>query len=143
LKEPKPEGLKDFLKVQNFINEKIEYYKSELAKIDEKIESTVSKPLNQVRLLQGKDTGTIAAMIEDVEVKQDVPKKVVWDQDKLRKVRAKILLAGDVPDNYMSAKFSISEKSYNAFFPEIKAVFAPAREVKPGKAKLSFKLKEV
>lgn len=143
MKESKPEGLRGFLKVKDFINEKLNHYKSELAEIEGKIENIINEPLSKVRLLQGKDTRTITAMVENVEVKQDVPKKVAWNQDKLKEIRLKIASADDDPDKYMSAKFSVSEKEYKMFPPAIKTVFMVAREIKPGKARLTFKTKEV
>lgn len=139
----KKEKLKNFLEKQAFIKEKIEHYKSELAKNEEKIESVVNEPLAKVRLLQGKDTGTITAMVEGFEVKQDMPKKVVWDQEKLSFLHAKIRFAGDDVDYYIQQKFSVSESNYKNFTPAIKTVFMQAREIKPGKAKLTFKIKEV
>ena len=143
MKELKTEGLDDFLKVKDFLIGKIEHYRSELAVNEERIENIVNEPLKQIRLLQGKDTGIIAAIIEGVEVKQDVPKKVVWDQKKMESIIIKIKNAGDDPDKYVTAKYSISEKQFKGFPPAIQTVFIQAREIKIGKARLTFKIKEV
>ena len=143
MKESKPEGLKDYLKIQDFCKEIIEHYKSEMAKNEEKIENIVGGPLKQIRLLQGKDTGTITALVEGFEVKQDLPKKVEWDQEKIQKIMVDIINTGDDPDKYVSAKYSVPGKQFKSFPPAIQAVFRQAREVKVGKAKLTFKIKEV
>ena len=142
MKESKTEGLKDYLKIQDFCKGKIEHYKSEMTKNEEKIENIVGEPLKQIRLLQGKDTGTITAMVEGFEVKQDLPKKVVWDHEEMKQIVIKIKNTGDDPDKYMSVKYSVSEKQFKSFPPAIQAVFRQAREVKIGKAKLTFKEKK-
>jgi hypothetical protein len=73
-------GLKELLQAQKIIKEQIEIEIQKIKLIDEEIENKVTEPIRQVRLLQGKDTGTISVMIEDIEVKHDLPKKVIWSE---------------------------------------------------------------
>ena len=134
--------LKELIQTQEIIKGQIEYQKTELSQIEEKIENKIAEPIRQVRLLQGKDTGTISVMVENIEVKHDLPKKVVWDQGKLKQIVVKIKNAGDDPDKYTTVKYSVSEKQFKNFPPAIQTVFMQAREVKTGKAKITFKIEE-
>ena len=135
-------GLKELIQMQEIIKGQIEYQKTELSQVEEEIENKVAEPIMRVRLLQGKDTGTISVMVENIEVKHDLPKKVVWDQGKLKQIVVKIKNAGDDPDKYTTVKYSVSEKQFKGFPSEIQAVFIQAREVKTGKAKITFKIEE-
>lgn len=139
----KTESLKDCLKIQDFIEEKIEHYKAEKVKIEEIIESLVGESLRRSRLLHGKDTGTVVAMVEGIEIKQNLPKRIVWNQDKMKQIVIKIQESGDDPDQYISVKYSISEKQFRDFPLDIRKFFMQAREVNTGKARLTFKLREV
>ena len=131
--------LKELLQAQKIIKEQIEIEIQKIKLIDEEIENKITEPIKQVRLLQGKDTGTISVMVENIEIKHDLPKKVVWDQGKLKQIVVKIKNAGDDPDKYTTVKYSVSEKQFKGFPSEIQAVFIQAREVKTGKAKITFK----
>lgn len=135
-------GLKELLQAQKIIKEQIEIEIQKIKLINEEIENKVTEPIRQVRLLQGKDTGTISVMIEDIEVKHDLPKKVIWDQGKLKQIVVKIKNAGDDPDKYTTVKYSVSEKQFKDFSPAIQTFFMQAREVKTGKAKITFKIEE-
>ena len=135
-------GLKELIQMQEIIKGQIEYQKTELSQVEEEIENKVAEPIKQIRLLQGKDTGTISVMVENIEVKHDLPKKVIWDQGKLKQIVVKIKNAGDDPDKYITVKYSVSEKQFKNFPPAIQTVFMQAREVKTGKAKITFKIEE-
>ena len=135
-------GLKELIQIQEIIKGQIEYQKTELSQVEEEIENKIAEPIKQIRLLQGKDTGTINLEIENVKIKHDLPKQVVWDQGKLKQIVVKIHHAGDDPDKYVSAKYSVSEKQFKSFPSEIRSVFMQAREVKTGKAKITFKIEE-
>ncbi len=134
--------LKELVQTQKIIEGQIEFQKLELNLTNEAISDIIEKPINQARLQQGKDTGIINLEIEDVEIKHDLPKKVVWDQGKMKQIVIKIKNAGDDPDKYTTVKYSVSEKQFKNFPPAIQTVFMQAREVKTGKAKITFKIEE-
>lgn len=134
--------LKELVQMQELIKGQIEFQKLELSRVEEGIDLIIEKPINQARLQQGKDTGTINLEIENVEVKHDLPKKVVWDQEKMKQIVIKIKNAGDDPDKYTTVKYSVSEKQFKSFPPAIQTFFMQAREVKTGKAKITFKIEE-
>ena len=136
-------GLKDLVVLRQSIQDQIELSRTSLADVESQIEAIIDETLNHVRTIQGKDTGMVTIVIDEVEVKQDVPKRVSWDQEKIQGIREKIITAEDNPDLYMSTKFNISEKIYNGFAPAIKTIFMAARTIKAGKAKLTFNIKEV
>lgn len=134
--------LKKLIQTQEIIKEQIEFQKIELNQTEEAIFDIIEKPINQARLQQGKDTGVINLEIEGVEVKHDLPKKVVWEQDEIKQIIIKIKNAGDDPNKYTTVKYSVSEKQFKNFPPAIQTVFMQAREVKTGKAKTTFKIEE-
>ena len=113
-----------------------------VAALDTEIAARVADPIRQARTLAGKDTGTVTVVVDGVAVKESIPKTVAWDQDKLAEIRARIAGHGDDPDEYISTKtvttHRVDEKAFAAFPDPIKAVFAPAREVKAGKATTTF-----
>ena len=112
----------------------------ELSAIDAQINSIISWPVQHVRLVTGKDTGTVECLVQGVMVKSQTTKVVAWDQEKLAALRERIAKHNDDPDAYMKSKttYSIDEKRYKDFPPEIKEVFAEARTVKASAPKLTF-----
>ena len=121
------------------IKERLSIVAAEAAGIDEKINAIVEPIIAQERQKQGKDTGTLSLLIEDgLVIKHVVPKIVSWNQGILKNLWEKIKASGDKPENYMDQKFNISETAYGKFPDGIKKAFDPAREVKPGKAKITF-----
>ncbi len=134
--------LKQLLAEMTDIDTRMAEIKDEKADCQEKINDIVIASVNQARLLQGKDTGAINVLVDDVEVRHTLPKKIVWDQEKLSEIFEKIRAVAEDPTDYMSVKFSVSEKNYKKFIPEIKDHFSPARTVEIGTPKIELKIKE-
>lgn len=122
------------------IADELEDVQVDLDSIKDNINEVISGPIEQGRLKQGKGNGVFNAIIDGVQVKHDIPKIIAWDQDKLAGVYVKIEASGDDPQDYINIKYNITETKYKAFPDAIKNVFNPARTVKDGKAKITFKM---
>jgi len=86
------------------------------------------------RLRMQKDTGVIA--IEDGEyiVQNNVPKRVEWDQRKLKTIIADLEVEGADIDALVQTSYNILENSFKTWPTFLQNKFLPARTVKLGKA---------
>jgi hypothetical protein len=110
----------------------------QISAINIDIEHMLAGKLADLRKLQAKEFGAINLTFDGYKVTETVPKKVEWDQQKLNDLFDRIAGAGDDPRAYMKVELKIGEKEYKEFVPEVKALFAEARTVKPGKATIAF-----
>jgi hypothetical protein len=96
------------------------------------------------RARQEAETGTVHLPDEDgLTVKIEIPKRVEWDQHQLASAAAKIRDEwGDDPGDYLRVKYEVSESAYKAWPSSLRALFEPARTVKPGKPKFTIEQKE-
>lgn len=92
----------------------------------------------ELRRAEGKDTGTASIPDGDFVVKADLPKKVEWDQAKLREAEDTVRSWGEDPAQYLTAVLSVPESRFTAWPYAIKRVFAPARTL--GTGRQTFKL---
>lgn len=129
--------LKSLVVERENLNERLAILRAEMATVINAIDHHIDKGVADARKTQRKDTGIVNVEIEDVAVKHDIPKRVVWDQKKLDALHAKILQHED-PGKYIDITYGVSEKKFNTFPDAVKKVFAPARTVKAGKPKISF-----
>jgi hypothetical protein len=87
---------------------------------------------------QGKDTGTIYVPASNsIELKVEIPKNVKWDQPTITKA-----LEGLAPadaKHYAKVEITVEEAKFASAPPAIKAALLPARTVKPGKRKFTFR----
>jgi len=113
----------------------------QISDINIDIDHIIAPKLVDIRSLQKKEFGAVNITLDGYKVTSTIPKKVEWDQAKLLALFDTILQSGDKPSNYMRMELKVAEKDYAGFVPEIKAVFAEARTVKPGNA--SVKIEEV
>lgn len=102
------------------------------------IEHVIAEKLADLRKLQAKEYGVVNLVLDGIKVTETVPKKVEWDQQKLNDLFDAIGTAGDDPRTYMKMELKVAEKQYAAFVPEVKAMFADARTVTPGKPQVVF-----
>lgn len=117
-----------------------------LADIDAEIELAIGDAVKVVRAQSGKDTGTVDVLVQGVMVKHNVPKKVVWNQEKLAMIKKLISSHGDDPDLYMDTTvkttYKVGEKAYTKMPPEIRSVFDQAREVRVGDPVMTFEIRQ-
>jgi len=112
---------------------------AQVAATDKEIHDLLAPDLAAIRGLQQKEYGAVHVRKDGYQVTQTIGKTVKWSQDVLFGVFQKIQSAGDDPFSYMKAEWKVGEKEYNAYPPEIKAVFAPARTVVPRPPTIEFK----
>ena len=90
------------------------------------------------RAADGKDSGTIRFEDGQVLVTADLPKKVDWDQERLKGLAIRLGSEGEDPEEYIEVTYRVPERRYTAWPQYIRDLFTPARTVRTGKP--SFKL---
>ena len=106
--------------------------------IDAAISIKYQNDISLLRNKQNKATGSIYLRDGSFKVTSIIPKKVDWDQEKLKDVVSAIKKHGDNVDEYVETSYKISETKYSAWPEHIKNIFKPARVVRTGKE--SFKI---
>jgi hypothetical protein len=81
----------------------------------------------------GRDFGTVHFNDGPLSVSYDLPKRVSWDQAKLKEIAERIVAAGEPLSEYIDVEFSVSEKRFSAWPTNMKEQFVEARTVKSGK----------
>jgi hypothetical protein len=94
------------------------------------------------RRADGKDTGRVRLLEDGFEVLADLPKRVEWDQSKLVAAVATIRDWGEDPADYVTTEIRVPESRFTAWPPRIRDVFAPARNVAPGRPSYSLEPKD-
>lgn len=106
------------------------------------IETIYAGLINQAYSLENKDFGTVHVRDGSYDIEITTPKKVEWSQDQLAAAAHRIAAEGDDPTEYLAVTYTVPEKNYAAWPASIRAVFEPARTVKPGSRTLKLVRKE-
>ena len=114
-----------------------EQYKEVEAKFTRALQRKYAAALQQKRQQEGKDSGTISVQDGGFTISEQIPKRVEWDQEILALASQQIASAGDDPAEYISVKYSVPERKWEAWPEHIRASFASARTLKFGKSKLT------
>lgn len=93
---------------------------------------------NKLRAQMDKPTGTVRFDEDGFTVVADLPKRVAYDQQKLKAAVEALVRWGENPDDYVSVEIKVSESKYTAWPPAVRQLFEPARTLKTGKP--SYKL---
>ena len=89
---------------------------------------------HQARAAQDKDTGTVRFEDNGFVVVADLPKRVKWDQQRLKEVVELIRSGwGEDPTDYVKVKLEVSERAYEAWPAKLRELFTPARTVETGR----------
>lgn len=121
------------------VNAVIAQEKAKLKELDKEINALVSEEFAKSRQAQDKHTGSLTLMFDGgTKVKQTVPKKVVWDQDKLNDCWRQLQAANITPTDYIDAKYSVSEKTYSQLPENVKKWIQEARTEDHGAVKLEI-----
>ena len=116
------------------VEKRLEEAKRLDAKLDAALDHRYGPRARQVRAEQDKDTGTVRFEDNGFIVVADLPKRVKWDQQRLKELIELIRSSwGEDPADYVKAKFEVSERAYEAWPPMLKELFTPARTVETGK----------
>jgi hypothetical protein len=129
------------LSLQNQAEENLQ--KAKLLKdwLDSSVSLKYRDIASELRKLEYKDTGTVNFTDGDYKIISVLPKKIDWDQKKLKDVVSAIKEYGDNPREYVDISYKILESKYSAWPEHIKKIFKPARIFKLGKE--SFKIEAV
>lgn len=91
-------------------------------------------------LLKAKDEpfGDVKIIIGNYQVKVATPKKVKYDQTKLKTIAAQMAKEDVNPELYMKVEYDISETVYKGWPQEMKDYFADARSIEPGSVSIKI-----
>lgn len=70
------------------------------------------------------------------DLKFNVPKSVIWDQEKLGTIYKEIVDHGDDPLQYMAVNYKVKESAFKGWPDALQDAFIDARTVKAGTIKL-------
>lgn len=85
--------------------------------------------------------GQVEFGFDDVNFKLTTPKRVSWDQEQLASIYEKIGEHED-PKQYIDVVYKVNETKWKSWPENIRAVFMPARTVKPGAPKVCLVVHE-
>ena len=106
--------------------------------IEDKVRSALDRKYGtraqQRRAEENKDTGTVRFEDNGFVVIADLPKRVKWDQEKLKHA-AEIIRSGwgDDPADYIKVKLEVSEAAFANWPRPVRELFIPARTVETGR----------
>ena len=104
------------------------------AKLNAALDYRYAPRARQERASQDKDTGTVRFEDNGFIVVADLPKRVKWNQQRLKELVELIGSQwGENPADYVKVKFEVSERAYEAWPPKLKELFTPARTVETGR----------
>lgn len=104
------------------------------AKLDTALDLRYGSRARQARAEQEKDTGTVRFEDNGFTVVADLPKRVKWNQHRLKELVELIRSGwGEDPADYVKVKFEVSERAYDAWPARLRELFTPARTVETGK----------
>ena len=116
------------------IDKAITWLKGARTKVDAALEQRFGGQGREVLHDSARDFGTAHFNVDGVHVKYELPKKVSWDQKKLKAIAERIVASGESVESYLDVKLAISETRYTNWPPSLQQQFADARTVDAGKA---------
>lgn len=103
-------------------------------KLDQALDCRYGARARQVRAEQAKDTGTVRFEDNGYLVVADLPKRVKWDQQRLKELVEVIRSGwGEDPEDYVKVKLEVSERAFEAWPGRLRELFASARTVETGR----------
>lgn len=118
--------------LQREIDERLTRTKAAKVRLDDALTLRYAERAAEARRVAGKDAGVVRFDDGDFVVVADLPKRVTWDQARLAAIVERIRASGENPTDYVETSFKVSERSYGAWPPAIRATFEPARTVRTG-----------
>ncbi|CBJ35913.1 hypothetical protein [Ralstonia solanacearum] len=94
-------------------------------------------------LAAGRDHGTVRIDDHGQTVTCELVNNVVWDQAKMRQLARNIAASGDIPEQYMTITYKVSETKYKNWPHTLREQFEGARTVRPGKPSFTLEQPEV
>ncbi len=124
--------------VDTNLDQAIAWLKSARTKVDAALEQRFGVSGRAALRDIGRDFGTAHILADGLHVKYELPKKVSWDQKKLKAIAERIAASGEAIESYLDVKFAVSESRYTNWPPALQQQFADARTVEAGKPAITL-----
>jgi hypothetical protein len=115
------------------LDQAITWLKSARTKVDTALEQRFGAQGREALRDTGRDFGTAHLKADGLHVKFELPKKVSWDQKKLKAIAERIVASGEAVESYLDVKLAVPESRYINWPPALQQQFADARTVEAGK----------
>ena len=120
--------------VDTNLDQAIAWLKSARAKVDLALDQRFGTQGRETLRDTARDFGTAHFNVDGLHVKFELPKKVSWDQKKLKAIAERIVASGEVVEIYLDVKLAVPESRFNNWPPALQQQFVDARTVEAGKA---------
>jgi len=107
-------------------------------RVDAALEARFGEEARSALLASGRDFGTTHLRVEGLQIKYELPKKVTWDQKKLKAIAERIAASGESVESYLEVKLAVPESRYTNWPPALREQFAAARTVEAGKPAITL-----
>jgi hypothetical protein len=124
--------------VDRNLQEAMGWLKVARSKFDAALEQRFGLAGREALGASGRDFGSTRLQAEGMQVKFELPKKVSWDQARLKEIAQRIVASGETVESYLDVKLSVSESRYTNWPASLQQQFAPARTVEAGKASIEL-----
>jgi DNA-directed RNA polymerase specialized sigma24 family protein len=129
----------DLTQLYNLINTRLAEAKTMKEKMDDGLNLRFSSTLQKEMQNQSKNTGTVHFWENNFKITADVPKKVVWNSEKIEEVMKP--LPESLQKQIVKTSYSVDERMYQTLPQQYKEMLAPARTVTTGKVRYQISLK--
>jgi len=126
--------------VDKNLDEALDWLKKARAKFDAALDKCYGEQARAALRESGRDFGTAHISDGPLHLKFELPKKVSWDQKKLKAIAERIVASGEAVESYLDVKLVVSESRYTNWPPALQQQFADARTVEAGKAAFDLSL---
>jgi hypothetical protein len=100
-------------------------------KLDDGLNLRFSEAVKNNLRSENKDTGTIRFFDGAFQIIAEVPKKAIWDSEKMEELVKRI--SHEQRKSFVKVAYSIEERKYSALPREYRELFKEARTITPGK----------
>ena len=118
----------------------IDWLKKARTKFDAALDQCYGEQARAALRESGRDFGTAHISDGPLRIKFELPKKVSWDQKKLKAIAERIVASGEAVESYLDVKLAVPESRYTNWPPALQQQFADARTVEAGKAVFDLSL---
>lgn len=124
------------------LNHLIAWTKQVRSKLDAALAQRYGDQAQAALRASGRDFGTAHLDEGTVHIKAELPKRVQWDQARLKEIAQRIATAGDNVEDFLDVKLSVSEGRFTNWPPALREQFAAARTVVAGKPTFTLTIEE-
>ena len=122
------------------LDKAIAWLKQARTKFDAALKQCYEEQAKAALLESGRDFGTAHISDGPLQIKFELPKKVVWDQKLLSEIAERVVACGEQVNSYIDVKLVVSESRYTNWPPALQSQFAGARTVEAGKPSFTLSL---